>query len=180
MKQQQYNVGIYVRLSKDDERAGESLSIENQKMILRKYVEEQNWNLIDVYVDDGYSGVSFERPAIVCLTASMAAALPAQPRTAHTYAMSLSFLNSNAYCEVSISGAIGTTRIDNVTIWLMDSSGREVARWENLFANGTRFDFSRIASPVYRPRTHTLYFTAVVHTNGVASPINGAITRTYV
>jgi hypothetical protein len=33
-----YNVGIYVRLSKDDERAGESLSIENQKLILTKYV----------------------------------------------------------------------------------------------------------------------------------------------
>ena len=30
-KQTNYNVGIYMRLSKDDERAGESLSIENQK-----------------------------------------------------------------------------------------------------------------------------------------------------
>ena len=33
-KQTIYNAGIYVRLSKDDERAGESLSIENQKRIL--------------------------------------------------------------------------------------------------------------------------------------------------
>lgn len=64
MKQQQYKVGIYVRLSKDDERAGESLSIENQKLILRKYVEEQGWTEVESYIDDGYSGVSFERPAV--------------------------------------------------------------------------------------------------------------------
>ena len=53
-KQTIYNVGIYVRLSKDDERAGESLSIENQKLILTKYVQEQGWNIVDTYVDDGF------------------------------------------------------------------------------------------------------------------------------
>ncbi len=63
-KQIIYNVGIYVRLSKDDLRAGESLSIENQKLILTKYVQEQGWNIIDTYVDDGYSGTSFERPGV--------------------------------------------------------------------------------------------------------------------
>ena len=63
-KQTNYNAGIYVRLSKDDERAGESLSIENQKLILTKYVREQGWNIIDIYVDDGYSGTSFDRPAV--------------------------------------------------------------------------------------------------------------------
>ncbi|MCM1329543.1 MAG: hypothetical protein NC253_08905 [Ruminococcus sp.] len=50
-KQNNYNVGIYVRLSKDDERLGESLSIENQKMILTKYVSEQGWNTYNIYVD---------------------------------------------------------------------------------------------------------------------------------
>jgi len=63
-KQTIYNVGIYVRLSKDDERAGESLSIENQKLILTKYVQEQGWNIVDTYVDDGFSGTSFDRPSV--------------------------------------------------------------------------------------------------------------------
>ena len=40
-KQTIYNAGIYVRLSQEDMRAGESLSIENQKLILTKYVKEQ-------------------------------------------------------------------------------------------------------------------------------------------
>ncbi|MGN0657245.1 MAG: recombinase family protein [Ruminiclostridium sp.] len=66
-KQTTYNAGIYVRLSKDDERAGESLSIENQKLILTKYVAEQGWNIVDIYVDDGYSGTSFDRPAVIRL-----------------------------------------------------------------------------------------------------------------
>ena len=37
-KQSHYNVGIYVRLSQEDERAGESLSIENQKKMLTEYI----------------------------------------------------------------------------------------------------------------------------------------------
>lgn len=59
-----YIVGIYVRLSRDDERAGESLSIENQKILVTKYVKEKGWQIKDVYVDDGYSGTNFERPGI--------------------------------------------------------------------------------------------------------------------
>lgn len=66
-KQTIYNAGIYVRLSKDDERAGESLSIENQKRILTSYVTEQGWNIIDIYVDDGYSGTNFDRPSVTRL-----------------------------------------------------------------------------------------------------------------
>lgn len=66
-KQTTYNAGIYVRLSQEDMRAGESLSIENQKLILTKYVAEQGWNLIDTYVDDGYSGTDFNRPAVTRL-----------------------------------------------------------------------------------------------------------------
>ena len=42
---------LYCRLSQEDMRAGESLSTENQKLILTKYVKEQGWNLVDTYVD---------------------------------------------------------------------------------------------------------------------------------
>ena len=59
-----YIVGMYVRLSRDDERAGESLSIENQKAILSEYITEQGWTLHDIYVDDGISGTTFERAGV--------------------------------------------------------------------------------------------------------------------
>ena len=58
------NVGIYLRLSKDDERLGESLSIDNQRLILRNYVQTHGGTVIDEYVDDGYSGTNFDRPAV--------------------------------------------------------------------------------------------------------------------
>ncbi len=64
-KQLNYNVGIYVRLSQEDERAGESISIENQKIMLKDYVNKQSgWNIVDIYEDDGFSGTTFERPAV--------------------------------------------------------------------------------------------------------------------
>ena len=63
-KQTEYKVGIYLRLSRDDERQGESLSIENQRRVLTHYVKEQGWTIYDEYVDDGISGVTFERPGV--------------------------------------------------------------------------------------------------------------------
>ena len=47
-----YNVGIYCRLSNDDERDGESVSIENQKLLLQNYVRQRGWNEVDVYIDE--------------------------------------------------------------------------------------------------------------------------------
>lgn len=64
MELKRNKVGIYVRLSKDDERQGESLGIENQKLILERYVKEQGLNIINIYVDDGYSKTNFVRSGV--------------------------------------------------------------------------------------------------------------------
>ena len=64
-RQSTYNVGIYVRLSQEDMREGESLSIENQKKMLTDYLSQQaGWNLVGIYEDDGYSGTNFDRPGV--------------------------------------------------------------------------------------------------------------------
>lgn len=59
----EYKAGLYLRLSKDDERSGESASIENQRLMLTKYAEEQGWEIREIYIDDGWSGTNFQRPA---------------------------------------------------------------------------------------------------------------------
>ena len=64
MDNKTYNVGIYCRLSNDDERDGESVSIENQKLMLQRYVRERGWNEVSCYCDDGYSGTNFNRPGV--------------------------------------------------------------------------------------------------------------------
>ncbi|HOV26375.1 MAG TPA: recombinase family protein [Pseudobacteroides sp.] len=58
-----YSVGIYLRLSKEDEIAGQSESISNQRDYITSYVLEQGWDIYDFYIDDGYSGLNFDRPA---------------------------------------------------------------------------------------------------------------------
>lgn len=57
-----YDVAIYCRLSRDDDMHGESSSILTQKAMLSKYVQDQNWRIVDYYVDDGISGTTYERP----------------------------------------------------------------------------------------------------------------------
>ncbi|MCL2578149.1 MAG: recombinase family protein [Defluviitaleaceae bacterium] len=63
MSETRYIAGLYLRLSKDDERAGESVSIENQRLLLTNYVYEKGWDIRETYIDDGWSGTNFQRPA---------------------------------------------------------------------------------------------------------------------
>ena len=57
-----YNTALYMRLSRDDENYGDSVSIETQRTILQQYAKEQGLHVVGEYVDDGWSGTNFERP----------------------------------------------------------------------------------------------------------------------
>lgn len=53
-------LGGYVRLSKDD---GDNDSIETQILMIRQYVADHDeFELVDIYSDDGVTGTSFDRP----------------------------------------------------------------------------------------------------------------------
>lgn len=59
-----YRTAIYLRLSRDDGDKYESDSISNQRKLITDYIENKpEFCLVDEYVDDGYSGSNFERPA---------------------------------------------------------------------------------------------------------------------
>lgn len=64
MRQKNYIAGLYLRLSQEDERQAESVSIENQRTILRKYAEDRGFEIHDEYIDDGVSGTTFQRPEV--------------------------------------------------------------------------------------------------------------------
>lgn len=53
---------LYCRLSRDDELSGDSNSIINQKAILKKYADDNGFKNTVFYVDDGFSGTTFDRP----------------------------------------------------------------------------------------------------------------------
>lgn len=53
---------LYCRLSKDDMLQGDSESIKTQKAMLTQYAKEHGFLIVEVYVDDGWSGLNFQRP----------------------------------------------------------------------------------------------------------------------
>ena len=60
-----YHAGLYYRLSKDDEQHGESVSIGTQRSILTDYCLDHGFEIVKEYVDDGYSGLNFNRPGFL-------------------------------------------------------------------------------------------------------------------
>ena len=52
----------YSRLSREDDRIDESSSIITQKQIINSFAKFNNFNIIEEYVDDGFSGGNFDRP----------------------------------------------------------------------------------------------------------------------
>lgn len=62
-KQPDKITALYCRLSRDDEQDGLSGSIKNQQAILEKYAQENGFKNTRVFIDDGWSGTNFARPA---------------------------------------------------------------------------------------------------------------------
>lgn len=62
-KQSEKITALYCRLSRDDEQKGTSGSIKNQQSILEKYAKDNGFKNTRVFIDDGWSGTTFARPA---------------------------------------------------------------------------------------------------------------------
>ena len=82
---------LYCRLSQEDDRAGESLSIENQKAMLLQYAREHHFPNPTFFVDDGVSGVTYDRPGFQAMLAEIEAG-----RVAVAIAKDLSRLGRNS------------------------------------------------------------------------------------
>lgn len=68
-----YSVALYIRLSKEDESEGPSQSVTNQKSLLEEFVKQHRLSVYDTYVDDGWSGTNFDRPAFQRMIADIEA-----------------------------------------------------------------------------------------------------------
>lgn len=64
MENKIFKVAIYIRLSREDGDKEESSSVTNQRDIIRRFINEnQNFIIVNEYVDDGWSGTNFNRPS---------------------------------------------------------------------------------------------------------------------
>ena len=91
---------LYERLSRDDDQAGDSNSIINQKKYLESYAAQRGYENCVHYTDDGYSGGTFERPAWKRMIADIEAG-----KVAHVIVKDMSragrdYLQTGFYTEV--------------------------------------------------------------------------------
>ena len=96
----QYKVALYCRLSKDDGTNAESASIATQKEILTQYVKQQGWHLAKIYVDDGFSGVNFNRPDFQRMIKDIEAGLIDCVITKDLSRLGRNYLDCGLYLEV--------------------------------------------------------------------------------
>ncbi len=124
---------LYCRLSQEDENKGDSNSIQNQRAILEKYAKDNGFENIQIFVDDGYSGVSFNRPDFQRLLEMME-----QGKVATLITKDLSRLGRN-YIEVGNYTEMLFPRWNVRYIAVNDnydslySEGNEFAPFKNLF-----------------------------------------------
>lgn len=63
-KMRDFSVALYIRLSKEDSGKNNQNTVENQKALLEDFVENKpDMKVVDIYIDNGFSGTNFERPA---------------------------------------------------------------------------------------------------------------------
>ena len=59
---ERYRAALYIRLSREDETDGPSESVSNQRAMLEDFARQRGVPVAGLYVDDGWSGTSFDRP----------------------------------------------------------------------------------------------------------------------
>ena len=114
---------LYCRLSQEDLQAGESGSIQNQKVILQRYADEHHFLNTRFFVDDGFSGVSFDREGLQAMLQEVEAGHVATVITKDLSRLGRNYLKTGELIEVifpeydvryiAINDGVDTAREDN-------------------------------------------------------------------
>ena len=114
---------LYYRLSQEDMQAGESGSIQHQKMILQRYADEHHFLNTKFFVDDGFSGVSFEREGLQAMLQEVEAGRVATVITKDLSRLGRNYLKTGELIEIvfpengvryiAINDGVDTAREDN-------------------------------------------------------------------
>jgi site-specific DNA recombinase len=91
---------LYCRLSQEDALQGDSNSIQNQRSILESYAVDRGLKNIEFYVDDGYSGTSFQRPGFQRMLADVEAGKIGTIITKDLSRLGRNYLEAGRYIEM--------------------------------------------------------------------------------
>lgn len=116
---------LYCRLSQEDASLGESESIQNQKIILERYAKEHHFPNIRFYVDDGVSGVKFEREGLQTLLADVEAGNVSTVITKDLSRLGRNYLKTGELIEITFP--------ENGVRYIAIADGVDTAREDNEF-----------------------------------------------
>ena len=124
---------LYCRLSQEDELKGDSNSIQNQRGILEKYAKDNGFENTKVFVDDGFSGVNFERPGFQEMLARMENGEIGTLITKDLSRLGRNYIEVGQYTEI-IFPRLGVRYIAiNDNYDSLYTEGNELAPFKNLF-----------------------------------------------
>lgn len=91
---------LYCRLSLEDGGNAESMSISNQKLMLAEYAERNGMFRYEYYVDDGYTGRNFNRPAFQRMIADIEAGRVGCVITKDLSRLGRNYIEAGSYIEI--------------------------------------------------------------------------------
>ena len=154
-----YKVGLYCRLSSDDGNVGDSGSIITQKMILEKYCEEHSLEIIDIYVDDGFSGLNYNRPSFQRMIADIEIGKINMVITKDLSRLGRDYIQTGYYTEIyfptkHVRYVAITDNVDTL------SNNNDIAPFKNILNDMYAKDLSRKIKIAKRQRAMNGYFIA--------------------
>lgn len=139
-----YKVAIYIRLSREDEKEGESESITNQREFLKSWVVENGYQIYDIYIDDGFSGTNFNRPSFKRMLSDIETGKINMVVTKDMSRLGRDYIGTGEFIEkyfpehkvryVAITDGIDT---------MLDSSGNDMAPFKAVFNDMYAKDISK-------------------------------------
>ena len=137
-----YNAGLYLRLSKDDEQQGESVSIGTQRSILVDYCKANQFRIYNIYIDDGYSGLNFDRPAFRALLEDVERGLVNLVITKDLSRLGRDYIMTGYYSEIFFQDK-GVRYIAIADDFDSDKGGNEIAPFKNILNDLYARDISK-------------------------------------
>ena len=126
-----YRAGLYLRLSKDDDLDGESLSISTQRSILTDYCAANDYAVYKTYVDDGYSGMNFSRPGFQELLADVESGAINMVITKDLSRLGREYIMTGYYSEIYFPSK-GVRYIAIADRFDSSQNGNEIAPFKNI------------------------------------------------
>ena len=141
-KSNTYSAGLYLRLSKDDEGQGESVSIGTQRSILIDYCRANQFKIFNIYIDDGYSGLNFDRPGFRALLEDIERGLVNMVITKDLSRLGRDYIMTGYYSEIFFQTK-GVRYIAIADDFDSDKGGNEIAPFKNILNDMYARDISK-------------------------------------